>query len=506
MSSEALRRRLNGRPRYEPLPEHAHGTGQTLAPASLPAGVIKGINQVIMLPPAAPASSSAQRRYGAQPSAACVLWLRSMARTVGACLPEPTDSSDDPSPTHDPPQPVLDLAAAYRQFQADSSSSRTFAPMAMRAALRHSSITCTVSAAGTLVPEVQEEEESDGEDGEDDCETMVEPLRQSGAQATVRATVRRRRPQLEPYELVLTNRDLWTPTSITHQYRRREVQELQMLQPWSAMLPDDLRNRSGAPPSEAVRSKHMHAGHYVPEPDDMRRLIAIQNAHTQRLMEVVGTATAAKLGLRDLSALHAANVWSNKYPESAAALGTALSNKCEGLDSLRRERFQGVRMYDLAEYYYKVWRTLHTESAQTHYFNKCKERKREALRDQRQQPRAKLPPPQAVRGIGQRPALVDTMGDITVAVGVNAGSACSSPRAGSASGGQLRNVRPRTDSWGAGAASGGLPSLHSGHSTAQTHQTLPAAALHGAPQPGVAAGGASNAGFHHGTSGLDRGH
>lgn len=98
----------------------------------------------------------------------------------------------------------------------------------------------------------------------------------------------------------------------------------------------------------------MHAGHYVPKPEDIRRLIAIQNAHTQRLMEIVGAATAVKLGLRDLSALHAANVWSNKYPDSTQLLGAALAHKCEGLDSLRREKFQGVRMYDLAEYYYKV--------------------------------------------------------------------------------------------------------------------------------------------------------
>lgn len=103
--------------------------------------------------------------------------------------------------------------------------------------------------------EVREDEDSDGEDGEDDCETMVEPLRQAGAQAVVRTTVRRRRARepLEAYELVLTNRDLWLPTSISHQYRRREVQELQILQPWSAMLPNELRERSGPPPPEDVR-------------------------------------------------------------------------------------------------------------------------------------------------------------------------------------------------------------------------------------------------------------
>lgn len=38
----------------------------------------------------------------------------------------------------------------------------------------------------------------------------------------------------------------------------------------------------------------------------------------------------------------------------------------------------------------QVWRTLHTEQARLHYHNKCIERKREALRDQRLQPRAKV--------------------------------------------------------------------------------------------------------------------
>lgn len=103
--------------------------------------------------------------------------------------------------------------------------------------------------------DAEEEEESDGEDGDDESEPLVEPLRQSGVQAHVRATVRRRRPreQLEPYEVVLTNRDLWAPATVAHQYRRRDVQELQMLQPWGAMLPSDLRDRSGGPPSEAIR-------------------------------------------------------------------------------------------------------------------------------------------------------------------------------------------------------------------------------------------------------------
>lgn len=103
--------------------------------------------------------------------------------------------------------------------------------------------------------EAAEEEESDGDGDDDGDEPAVEPLRQSGVQAVVRGTVRRRRAgeALQKYEQVLTNRDLWVPTSLTHQYRRREIQELQMLQPWGAMLPSDLRDRSGGPPPEEIR-------------------------------------------------------------------------------------------------------------------------------------------------------------------------------------------------------------------------------------------------------------
>lgn len=100
----------------------------------------------------------------------------------------------------------------------------------------------------------------------------------------------------------------------------------------------------------------MHAGHYVPRTEDLQRLIAIQSGHTQRLIEIVGNASAIKLGLRDLSARHASEMWSRKYPDAAAQLSTALAHKCEGLDSLRRDKLPAVRMYDLAEYYYKVRR------------------------------------------------------------------------------------------------------------------------------------------------------
>ena len=77
--------------------------------------------------------------------------------------------------------------------------------------------------------------------------------------------------------------------------------------------------------------------HYVPTTKDMQRLLAIQMGHTQRVIEIIGTSSAAKLGLRDLSGDHARQMWERKYPDVAPQLGAALSNKCEGLDSLRRD-------------------------------------------------------------------------------------------------------------------------------------------------------------------------
>jgi hypothetical protein len=52
-----------------------------------------------------------------------------------------------------------------------------------------------------VVPELSELEESEEDGYDDDNEALVEPLRQSGVQAVVANTIRRRRPgTLELYE------------------------------------------------------------------------------------------------------------------------------------------------------------------------------------------------------------------------------------------------------------------------------------------------------------------
>jgi hypothetical protein len=47
--------------------------------------------------------------------------------------------------------------------------------------------------------------------------------------------------------------------------------------------------------------------------------------------------------------------WKHKFsPKDVTQLELGLTNKREGLEAMRRERLPGVRMYDIAEYYYKV--------------------------------------------------------------------------------------------------------------------------------------------------------
>lgn len=47
--------------------------------------------------------------------------------------------------------------------------------------------------------------------------------------------------------------------------------------------------------------------------------------------------------------------WKHKFsPGQATSLELGLANKREGLEAMRRERLPSVRMYDIAEYYYKA--------------------------------------------------------------------------------------------------------------------------------------------------------
>lgn len=97
------------------------------------------------------ALGAACRQYDSNSSAACVRWLRSVARTLGSCYLEPTDSSDDPNAGRAAPGKPGDHAAGHRQFRADNAAAATYAPMAMRACLVRSHIGFAVSQ-GTLVP------------------------------------------------------------------------------------------------------------------------------------------------------------------------------------------------------------------------------------------------------------------------------------------------------------------------------------------------------------------
>ena len=100
---------------------------------------------------------------------------------------------------------------------------------------------------------------------------------------------------------------------------------------------------------------HRHQHHYVPVIEDIRRLRAVQCAHTQKILEVISPQDAYRLGFHDLSAEKASTEWAAKHGQGTVHhLEGGLAHKVEGLESVRREKLPSSRMYQLSEYYYKV--------------------------------------------------------------------------------------------------------------------------------------------------------
>jgi hypothetical protein len=229
-------------------------------------------------------------------------------------------------------------------------------------------------------------EEIDSDD--DDNEQIVEPLRTSDAQAVVGSLIRRRSSGLTAEEKEMIDVDIWQPNSVAAAYVRRDIQDVDAVQPWRALLIDKgLHFRGTGPlgPNDIAQVKSF--GVHVPTDAELLALTAVTHAHAQCIAEITGIETFAALGCEALSARREINRWTDCFGQKAVqALEQGLQSKREGMEVMRRERVPHIRMYDVAEYYYKVWRTLATPEARRHYMQKVRERRNEF----RTQPQARL--------------------------------------------------------------------------------------------------------------------
>lgn len=123
---------------------------------------------------------------------------------------------------------------------------------------------------------------------------------------------------------------------------------------WGVHIPPS-RSASYLSDMPVACRKHKHSLHYLPTIEDIRRLRAVQCAHTQKILEVISPQDAYRLGFHDLSADKAVTEWAAKHGQGTVHhLEGGLANKVEGLESVRREKLPSSRMYQLSEYYYKV--------------------------------------------------------------------------------------------------------------------------------------------------------
>lgn len=94
---------------------------------------------------------------------------------------------------------------------------------------------------------------------------------------------------------------------------------------------------------------------YVPTKDDIEHFTKAQNAHGQCVMEIIGAEESERLGYTALSPQREQRRWYAKMGGDAVkSLEAGLATKKEGLEMMRRMQVPHVRMYDVAEYYYKV--------------------------------------------------------------------------------------------------------------------------------------------------------
>lgn len=105
----------------------------------------------------------------------------------------------------------------------------------------------------------------------------------------------------------------------------------------------------------ACRPVVLYNSVYVPTTAEVEAYQKAQNAHSHAIMDVIGPDTSQRLGIDSMSAVRELKRWQSKAsPALVTQLETGLAMKKDGLEAMRRERIPSIRMYDVAEYYYKV--------------------------------------------------------------------------------------------------------------------------------------------------------
>jgi hypothetical protein len=79
-----------------------------------------------------------------------------------------------------------------------------------------------------------------------------------------------------------------------------------------------------------------------------------QGKHVANILNVIGGEQARRLGFDHMSPERELKRWRTKYLQLHETLEHGLATKKQGLDHMRRQLLPGTRLYDIADYYYKV--------------------------------------------------------------------------------------------------------------------------------------------------------
>lgn len=88
------------------------------------------------------------------------------------------------------------------------------------------------------------------DDSDDDDDTLVEPLRQTDAQAVVSPTLLTRPAMMERDEARMVLNTLWAPSLVENRHKRRRIEEIQHAQSWRAVLSEKFQHIGAKPPAQ----------------------------------------------------------------------------------------------------------------------------------------------------------------------------------------------------------------------------------------------------------------